>query len=479
MSTFERVAWRRGQGAPIASLAVLSLGALDFGLEASIVLPALPVLARHYHASLVGIGWFAVAFQVIAVAAVPLLGRLGDVVGKRHVLLWALMAFAAGSLVCAITHSIGLAIAGRAIQGFGAAVAPLGLALARDTLPQARLPRAIGVLVGAATFGGAVGFLLSGLLVDQFSSAALFWFLFAFAVLLLALTFAWVQESPERAAGYVDLAGALLASAGLGALLLAISQGNDWGWASGRIIGLFIAAAVLLALFAAVEARVSKPLLDLSLLARRPNGAADLCALLFGFAFFLSVYVVPQIAARPKASGYGLALSTTKIGLLLTPACIVGAGAGWAAGRLVDRVGPRALVSVGSAVGVAAYLSLALEHGSAAALAAGTAGTGVSWGVILTGVYAVVMRNVGAHTSGVAAGVIVATRITGTAVGAQATFAVIAAAGVVGSFPAEAGFTRAFVMAATGAGATLVAAAFLPGRRRNASTPATAHFAAR
>ena len=479
MSTISRVALRRRPVPPVASVVVLSLGALDFGLEASIILPALPALARHYHASLAGIGWFATAFQVVAVAAVPLLGRLGDVFGKRHVLLCALMAFAAGSLLCAIAHSIGLAVAGRAIQGFGAAVAPLGLAIARDTLPRARLPRAIGVLVGAATFGGAIGFLLSGLLVDQFSSAGLFWFLLAFALFLLVLTFAWVQESPERAAGYVDLAGALLASAGLGGLLLAISEGTNWGWSSPRIVGLFIAGAVLLALFAVVERRVSKPLFDLSLLAWRPNGNANLCALLFGFAFFLSAYVVPQIAARPEASGYGLAFSTTKIGLLLTPACVAGAGAGWAAGRLIDRVGPRALVSAGSALGVAAYLSLALEHGSAAALAGGTAVTGISWGVILTGLYAVVMRSVAADTSGVAAAVIVATRITGTAVGAQAAFAVIAAAGVVGSFPAEAGFTRAFVMAAIGAGATVVVAAFLPGRRRNASTPAEAHFAAR
>ena len=471
MATISGVARRRGQVSPTASVVVLSLGALDFGVEASIVLPALPALARRYHASFAGIGWFAVAFQVVAVAAVPLLGRLGDVVGKRRVLLWALMAFAAGSLLCAITHSIGLAIAGRAIQGLGGAVAPLGLAVARDTLPRARLPRTIGVLAGAATFSGAIGFLLSGLLVDKFSPAALFWFLFVFAVLVLALTFAYVQESPERAPGYVDLAGALLASTGLGGLLLAISEGNNWGWASSRVVGLFIAAAALLAMFAAVEARVSKPLLDLSLLARRPNGNANLCALLFGFAFFLSAYVVPQIAARPEASGYGLGFSTTKIGLLLTPACVFGGGAGWVAGRLVDRVGPRVLVSVGSALGLAAYLSLALDHGNVAALAGGTAVTGVSWGLILTGIHAVVMRNVAAHTSGVAAAVIAATRITGTAVGAQAAFAVIAASGAVGAFPAEAGFTRAFVMAALGAGATLVAATFLPGRRRSSSTP--------
>ena len=182
---------------------MLSLGALDFGLEASIVLPALPALAEHYGASLAGVAWFATAFQLVAVAAVPLLGRLGDVVGKRRVLLVALTAFATGSLLCAITSSIGVAIAGRAIQGVGAAVAPLGLGIARDTLPRDRLGRAIGVLVGGATVGGAVGVQLSGLLVDQFSAAGNFWFLVIFALLHSIATMACVPESPARAGGYV------------------------------------------------------------------------------------------------------------------------------------------------------------------------------------------------------------------------------------------------------------------------------------
>jgi MFS family permease len=447
----------------IGSTIVLSLGALDFGLETSIVLPALPELGRHYDASLIDIAWFATAFQLVAVAAVPLLGRISDLVGKRRVLLLALMAFATGSLLCAITSSIGVAIAGRAIQGLGAAVAPLGLGIARDTLPRDRLPRAVGVLVGGATVGGALGFLLSGLLVDQFSSAAIFWFLSAFAALLMVATVACVEESPGRASGYVDVAGALLVSAGLVALLLAISQGNRWGWSSARIIGLFIAAAAMLTLFSVVETRVPQPLVNVALVVRRPFANANVCALLFGFAFYLAVFVIPQIAARPKATGYGLALTTTQIGLLLTPSCVVAFAASWASGHWVTRVGSRAIVGCGSVVGVAAYLSLAFAHTSLGSLAAGSAATGISWGLILTGIYAVVMRSVAPDTSGVAAAVIVTTRITGTAVGAQAAFAVIAAAGIMGAFPAGAGFTRAFVMGAIGAGATLVAAAFLPG----------------
>jgi MFS family permease len=300
MSTLSRAVEPRARVRPVASIVVLSLGALDFGLETSIVLPALPALARHYGASLLEVGWFATAFQVVAVAAVPLLGRLGDLVGKRRMLLSALMAFATGSLLCALTSSIDVAIAGRAIQGAGAAVAPLGLGIARDTLPRERLPGAIGVLVAGATVGGAIGFLLSGLLVDQFSAATIFWFLFVFAAFLVVATVACVAESPQRVAGYVDVAGALLVSAGLVALLLAISEGNRWGWSSALIISPFIAAAALLALFVVVESRAQRPLVDLALVARRPFANANLCALLFGFAFFLALYAIPQIAARPE-----------------------------------------------------------------------------------------------------------------------------------------------------------------------------------
>ena len=474
MSTASHVAKLPARVKPFGSIIVLSLGALDFGLEASIVLPALPELERRYGASLIAIGWFATAFQLAAVAAVPLFGRLGDLFGKRRVLLLALTAFAAGSLLCAITDSIGVAIAGRAIQGAGAAVGPLALGIARDTLPRDRLPRAIGALVGGMTFGGAIGFLLSGLLVGLFSPAAIFWFLFAFAGFLFVGTVACVQKSPERARGDIDVGGALLVSAGLVALLLAISEGNGWGWSSSRIIGLFIAAGVLLALFAAVEARVSEPLVDLALVAQRPFANANLCALLFGFALYLAIYVIPQIAARPRATGYGLALSTTMIGLLLTPSCVVGFAAAWAAGGLVTHVGPRALVVFGSAVGVLAYLSLALAHSSVAVLAADTGALGISWGLILTGLYAVIMGSVVPDASGVAAAVIVTVRVAGSAIGVQAAFALIAGAGVVGSFPTGSGFTRAFLMGAIGAAVTLVAAAFLPARRRNGPTRAEA-----
>lgn len=452
------------QSLSIGGVFVLGLGALDFGLEQSIVIPALPVLADHYGASLVAVAWLVTGFVLASIVAVPLFSRLGDLFGKRRMLLLSLAAFAVGSLICALTHSIELAIAGRIIQGLGAAVGPLTYGLARDNVSPELLPRAIGAIVGAAMAGGAIGFLLSGLVVDHFSAAAVFWLLFLLAGGLVVAVFALVAESPVRAKVPVDVGGAILLGVGLVTLLLAISKGSEWGWSSARIVGLFAAAAVLLMIFVLVERRVRQPLVDLALVVTRPFANANVAVFAFGYSFFIAVFLVPQIAASPDTTGYGLGLSTMEIGLVLAPTGFVALAAGWAGGRIVRRTGPRALVALGSVLGIAAFVSLTLAHSTAFALAAGSALLGLAWGFMLTGIYYVVIRSVSTDKTGVAIAVNVVIRNTAVAIGAQAAFAIVAAVELVDQFPAESGYTRAFVMGAAGAGVALLASALLPGR---------------
>jgi MFS family permease len=456
----------RDRSASIGSVFVLTLGALDFGLEQSIIIPALPSLAAHYGASLNAIAWLATGFLLASIVAVPLFGRLGDLFGKRRLLLISLGLFAIGSLICAVTEAIELAIAGRVIQGLGAAVAPLAMGIARDTLVPELLPRAIGAVVGAAMAGSGVGFLLSGVLVDSFSPASIFWVLFAFAALLLVAVFVLVDESPVRARVPLDLPGAALLTVGLVALLLAISKGDAWGWTSARIVGLLVVSAAVLTVFMLVERRAEQPLVDLGLLTARPFAQAHVCIALFGFAFFIAVFLVPQIAAAPEASGYGLGLSIKQVGLILLPTSIVAFVAGWVGGRTVDRVGPRLLAAAGSVFGVVGYVSLALAHGSAVELAAGSAAVGVGWGLILTAVYPVVIRGSSTDKTGVAIGVNVVIRNTSAAVGTQVAFAILTGAGVVAGFTAEDGFTRGFVLGAAGAAVAVAVSLLLPGRNR-------------
>jgi MFS family permease len=273
---------------------VLGLGALDFGLEQWIILPALPALGGHYRASLIAVAWLVTGFTLASIVGLPALGRLGDLYRKRLMLLVFLGAFAVGSLVCALTHSIAPAIAGRTIQGLGAAVGPLAYGLARDNVSPELLPRVIGTVVGGAMAGGAISFLLSGVVVDRFSPAAIFWLLVALAAGTGIAVLALVRESLERADVRIDVPRAVILSTGLVALLLAISKGRDWDWASARIVSLFAASGMLLACFAAVERRVRQPLVDLAPVVRHPFANTNVYVAAFGFSFFLAVFLVPR-----------------------------------------------------------------------------------------------------------------------------------------------------------------------------------------
>jgi hypothetical protein len=274
-----------------------------------------------------------------------------------------------------------------------------------------------------------------------------------------------VHESPVRTSVPLDSAGALLVSAGLATLLLAISKGSGWGWNTWKTVGLYAAAAALLALFALVEQRVPQPLVDLALVVRRPFARTNLCAFVFGFTFFIAIFVLPQIAATPKASGYGLELSTTEIGLLLIPTSVAGLAASSLGGRAVDRFGSRALVATGGIVGVGGYVSLALWHNSVFALGTASAGIGSSWGLILTGIYPVVLRGSSADKTAVAPAVTLVFRNLSVSLGVTVAFVLISDAGYFGSFRAEIGYTRAFVLGAAGAAFAVLTAMLLPSRR--------------
>ena len=449
-----------------AGLAVMAIGSLDLGLEQSLVLPALPALARHYDASLVAVSWIPIGYIVASVVAIPLLARLGDIFGRRKLLLVALGAFTAGGVLCALSDSIGLVITGRVIQGCGAAAGALMLGLLRDSVEPQHLTRSLGIVIGGVSAGGAIGSVLSGVFVDHISPQSIFWFLAGLSLALMAGALAFLPESPSRARVPIDALGGALVGAGLAALLLAISKGNSWHWTSASVLGLFVASAVLLGLFALVEMRAGQPLIDLTFVTRPPYVNAGVCAFAAGYSIFVVLIVVPQLVAMPEPSGYGFGYSTTKTGLLLVPMALVAMLFSWIAGHVVDRVGPRLLMAGGSAVGIVAYVFASFAHGSAAEIVVLTSLVGVTFGVAFPAIAAVVIRSPDKAATSIALGVNGVIRTTGTAIAAAAAAALITGAGLVGPFPAEAGYTRAFVMGAIACGCGLVAASLLPGRAR-------------
>jgi MFS family permease len=451
-------------------LGVLALAGLDLGLEQFMVVPIVPAVQKTYDAPLGTAAWLLTGFLLAAAATVPLFSRLGDLHGKRRMLLIALGTFATGSLVCALAGSIEMLIAGRVVQGAGAALGPLAIGLARDHARPERVATWIGLLIAGAGAGIAVGLLLGGVLVDAFAVSAVFWFLFGLAVLLIAAVAYAVPESPRRDTGRVDWIGALLLSSALVAALLAISEGNAWGWASGRVIAVLAIAAALLGAFAAYERYVEAPVLDVRLLRQRSVWSANLVAFTLGFVLIVAGLVIPQLGALPRSSGYGLGLTTTEIGFLLLPSGLAIIAGGWASGALVSRVGARSLVAVGTAFAAAAYVVLIVFHESIAWVAVANAMLGIGVSVGFTAAMNLAVHSVGHARTAVFAATIALSRTTGGALGGQIAAAVIIGAGLAAQgLPAQEGFTGSFVLGAAAAGVALVATVTMPRRMSDPS----------
>lgn len=453
-------------------LAVLAVGALDFGLEQAIVAPALPAIHRHYHASPTCTAWLLTGFLIAAAVITPLAGRLGDNFGRRRVLLASLGSFALGALVCALGGSIAVLIAGRVIQGLGAGMAPLALALAREHVNPERVPSAVGLLIACASIGTVAGLLLAGLLVDQIAVAAIFWLLFAVAAALAVAVRLTVHESSDRGTGAIDLTGALLLACSLACLMLAISHGNEWSWSSPRTVSLFAAAALLAGCFWARERTAAEPLLDPGVLTIRSIWSANVAVLALGFSLLISLTLVPLIGGYPKLTGYGLSLSTSQIGLVLTPSALATIAGGLLGGRLIYRTGARIQAILGTTCAAMTYLLLAAGSWTVTALALELIPLGFGVGLALGAVTDLVVLSAPPERTGATVALNTVIRMAAAALGAQVAIAVVTAApSRIPGLPAGRGFTDAFVMSAIATFVTIAAVTVTPSR---AEDPAAA-----
>jgi MFS family permease len=206
----------------------LSLGGLAFAVLQSLVAPALPVIGRELHASTENIAWVLTAYLLAASVLTPILGRLGDIAGKRKVLLAVLVVLAAGTLLAALAPNLPVLIVARVLQGAAGAIFPLAIGIVRDELPRERVGVTVGLLSAIFGVGGGLGIVLAGPIVDHFSWPWLFWFpLMLIGIALVGVIFG-VPESPVRTPGRLDLIGTAILSVSLTALLLAVSKGRDW-----------------------------------------------------------------------------------------------------------------------------------------------------------------------------------------------------------------------------------------------------------
>jgi len=453
------------------TFSLLAAAAAAYALLQSLVAPALLEIQRDLHATTAGVAWVLTAYLLSASVATPIAGRLGDMFGKKRALVVVLVVLAVGTVTAALATSLPLMIAGRVIQGAGGAVFPLAFSIIRDEFPPARVPQGIALVSVIMGIGGGLGIVLAGPIVQHLSYHWLFWFPLVAVVIAAAGTVVFMPESPIRAGGRVDWIGAVLLSAWLLAFLVGVSEGPSWGWMSARVLGLFAATAALLVSWIFAERRISEPLLDMTMMRRRPVWTTNLAAFVFGFGMFSSFILVPEFVEQAKSTGYGFGASITEAGLFMLPATVAMMVAGPVSGRLSSTVGSRVPLIAGSIVSSVAFLLLAFAHSAdwQIYLAMFILGTGI--GLAFASMANLIVEAVPSSQTGVATGMNTIVRTIGGAVGSQVAAGIVAATATAAGASTERGFTLAFAVSAVALVIGVVVALAVPHRQAVRAEP--------
>lgn len=449
------------------TLAVLTFAGIAFALQQTMIIPVLPQLQREFDTTTGWVTWLLTGFLLSASVLTPLLGKLGDQYGKERLLLISLGIFFVGSVAAIFAPNIGVLIACRIVQGAGAAVFPLSFAIITDEFTPDKIGVAIGVISAVFGIGGGLGLVLSGLVVDHLAWQWIFVVGAAAVGGALVLIYVFVPESPIKTPSRLDLGGAGLLSSALVALLLALTEGESWGWTSGRTVALLVAAFVLFVVWGRYELRVPEPMVDMRMLAKRPVLVANTTALLAGFALFGAFVLVPNFVQMPSSVGYGFGADATTTGLYLLPSALVGFFSGPLSGVFGNRAGSKWPLAVGMAIGGVGAVMLALLHDAPWQLVLGMTVLGAGVPMAFAAMANVVVESVRRRETGVATGMNTVMRTVGGVIGGQAGAAILTADTIAGtSIPAESAFTTAFAVAAVGSlTAALVASFATPWRR--------------
>ncbi|MEU3980703.1 MDR family MFS transporter [Streptomyces sp. NPDC026672] len=337
------------------TIPVLAFGGILMAVMQTVVVPLLPDLPRLTGASAGAVSWTVTATLLSGAVLTPVLGRAGDMYGKRRVLTAALALMTVGSVMCAMTSDIRLLIAARALQGAAASVVPLSISILRDELPPERRGSAVALMSSTVGIGAALGLPLAALVVQYADWHTMFWLTGLLGALGTAGVLWAVKESPVREQGRFDVLGTLGLAVGLTCLLLGVSQGGQWGWTSPSVLGLFAGAVVVLALWWWQQLHTAQPLVDLRLVSRPKVGLSHVAALLTGFAFYANSLVTAQLVQAPEATGYGLGLSIVATGLCLLPGGITMLLLSPVSARISAARGPRITLALGAAVIACGY----------------------------------------------------------------------------------------------------------------------------
>ncbi|NYG60760.1 MFS family permease [Nocardioides daedukensis] len=444
---------------PSAIVWVLSIAGITAALMQTLVVPLIGDLPVLLDTTASNAAWVITATLLTAAVATPVSGRLGDMYGKRRMMLFCAGALILGSLVCALAAGVVPMIVGRGLQGVGMGMIPLGISAMRDLLPAEKLGTSIALMSASMGVGGALGLPIAALVAENLNWRALFWGSTGLAVLIfvLILTLIPATEVVGRDEETFDFVGAVGLGVGLVALLLGVSKGADWGWSSTTTVGLLIGSVVVLIGWGWFELRQQDPLVDLRVTARPVVLLTNLASLVVGFSMYAQSLIIPQIMQLPAVTGYGLGLSMLEMGLWMAPGGLMMMLMSPLGAKLSHAKGPKVTLAFGAFLVALGYLAAALMMGAAwtllIAVCIVSSGIGFAYGAMP----ALIMGSVPISETASANSFNTLTRSIGTSFSAAVVGVVLAQMSTTlggYSIPTEAGFRTGLLI---GAGVALLA----------------------
>lgn len=457
----------------------LALTVMVVALLQTIVVPVLADIATALDASSTSVGWTVTITLLAAAVFTPLLSRIGDLHGRRRVLIGILIAISAGSLLAALTTSLLWLLVARVIQGAAFGLFPLSIGILRQALPARRLTGAMAIVSGTLGIGGGIGLVLTGLLTRNGGDYhRIFWLSLVASLIALLLVVLTVPGHRPDHAGHIDWIGGFLLGVSLVLLLLPLSQGHLWGWTSPATIGCFVGSALVTAAWLAVQRRVREPLVPLVLMNNRPFMITNLAGLFIGFGLFVSFLAIAGFVQTPASAGYGFSATVLQASCIyLLPSALAGVITAPLGGRLVNRYGGRATLILAAIIGLTGFTFMALIHTQSWQIIVGGMLSNGAVSMGYAALPALIVAEVAPQQTGIANGVNSIARAVGSALGSALVVTLLSSNLMGGGLPQESAYTAAFLIgAASMLCGALVAIIGLPRAARIPRQPAQANF---
>ncbi|MBH0122143.1 MFS transporter [Rhodococcus sp. CX] len=458
-----------GTPAPVRSgtavTALLSLAGLVVALQTTLVVPLLPNLPGILNVSDGDATWLVTITLLTGAVTTPIVSRMADMYGKRRMMVLCLSMMVLGSLIAALGGTYIAVLVGRGFQGFSSALIPVAMAVLRDLLPREKVAAAVALVSATMGIGGALGLPAAGLLFDHLGWASVFWISAAAGTLLLTGILILVPAGVTGTRGRFDVAGAILLSLALIALLLGISKGPAWGWTSPRILLSLAAAVVVLAVWVPYELRVKAPMVDLRVSMYRPVLLTNIAGLFVSFAAYANTLATTQQLQLPEATGFGFGLSAATAGLCMVPGGLAMMIFSPASARITARFGARATLVAATLLMTFAYTFRMTFDDTVVLIVVGSVLGSIGNAVAFATMPALIMSSVPLSETAAANGVNALLRTVGSSgmsavVAALLTAITIDVAGQ--TLPGHGAFVAMFGVAATATLLATLAGVFLP-----------------